>query len=114
MINEFYVLNVYKGDRNYFNADGTVNPKGGPSDGMIRTEDDMKWLQAMTDAGYKFYPKQGIGKSNIWYGDIIYATWMETAFMVTTMTRISRAILKHRSITLASRQICHGKALTSL
>ena len=22
---------------------------------------------------YKFYPKQGIGKSNIWYGDIIYA-----------------------------------------
>ena len=73
MINEFYVLNVYKGNRNYFNADGTVNPKGGPSDGMIRTEDDMKWLQAMTDAGYKFYPKQGIGKSNIWYGDIIYA-----------------------------------------
>ena len=41
MINEFYVLNVYKGNRNYFNADGTVNPKGGPSDGMIRTEDDM-------------------------------------------------------------------------
>ena len=73
MINEFYVLNVYKGNRNYFNADGTVNPKGGPSDGMIRTEDDMKWLQAMTNAGYKFYPKQGIGKSNIWYGDIIYA-----------------------------------------
>lgn len=62
MINEFYVLNVYKGNRNYFNADGTVNPKGGPSDGMIRTEDDMKWLQAMTDAGYKFYPKQGIGQ----------------------------------------------------
>ena len=29
-------------------------------------------------------------------------TWMEMAFMVTTMTRISRVILKHRSITLAS------------
>lgn len=56
-------MNVYKGDRNYFNADGTVNPK----EGLLTNdpyEDDMKWLQA-ADAGYKFYPKQGIGKSNI-------------------------------------------------
>lgn len=73
LINEFYMLNLYKGNRNYFNADGTVNPQGGPSDGMIRTEDDMKWLRAMSDAGYKFYPKQGISKDKIWYGDIIYA-----------------------------------------
>nr|WP_239060683.1 TonB-dependent receptor [Bacteroides sp. 519] len=73
MINEFYVLNIYKGNRSYFNVDGTVNPQGGPKDGMIRTEDDMKWLQAMSDAGYKFYPKQGIGKGKIWYGDIIFA-----------------------------------------
>lgn len=73
MINEFYVLNVYKGNRNYFYADGTVNPQGGPSDGMIRTDEDMQWLQAMTSAGYKFYPKQGIGKDKIWYGDIIFA-----------------------------------------
>jgi TonB-linked SusC/RagA family outer membrane protein len=73
MINEFYVLNVYKGNRSYFNADGAVNPQGGPSDGMIRTEDDMEWLQAMSAAGYKFYPRQGIGKGQIWYGDIIYA-----------------------------------------
>lgn len=73
MINEFYVLNLYSGNGNYFNAEGKVNPNGGPSDGMIRTEEDMKWLKAMSDAGYKFYPKQGIGKSKIWYGDIIYA-----------------------------------------
>lgn len=73
MINEFYVLNLYKGNRRYFHADGTVNIEGGPADGMIRTENDMQWLQAMTDAGYKFYPKQGIGKGQIWYGDIIYA-----------------------------------------
>lgn len=89
MINEFYVLNVYKGNRNYFNADGTVNPKGGPSDGMIRTEDDMKWLQAMTNAGYKFYPKQE--SARVISGMVIsfMQTWMEMAFMVTTMTRIS-------------------------
>lgn len=73
LINEFYMLNVYKGNRSYFNADGSVNPQGGPSDGIIRTEDDMKWLRAMSDAGYKFYPKQGISKDKIWYGDIIYA-----------------------------------------
>lgn len=73
MINEFYVLNLYKGTSNYFNADGAVNPQGGPSDGMIRTEKDMEWLKAMVAAGHKFYPKQGVGKSKIWYGDIIYA-----------------------------------------
>ena len=28
-----------------FNADGTVNINGGPRDGMIRTVDDMKWLE---------------------------------------------------------------------
>lgn len=72
MINEFYVLNVYKGNGQYFNADGTINPNGGPKDGMIRTEQDMQWLREMTDAGYKFYPNQGIGKDKIWYGDIIY------------------------------------------
>ena len=71
-INEFYMLNVYKGNGAYFNKDGTVNPNGGPKDGMIRTEDDMKWLKEMMVAGYKFYPSQGIGKSQIYYGDYIY------------------------------------------
>lgn len=42
---------------------------------MIRTEADMKWLQAMFDAGYKFYPNQAIGKDKIWYGDMIYADY---------------------------------------
>lgn len=73
MINEFYMLDIYKGSGNYFNADGTVNPKGGPKDGMIRTEEDMKWLKSMMDEGYKFYPSQGVGKSKIYYGDYIYA-----------------------------------------
>lgn len=73
MMNEFYMIDLYKGNGSHFNSDGSVNPTGGPKDGMIRTEDDMKWLQAMFDAGYQFYPKQGVGKDKIWYGDIIYA-----------------------------------------
>ncbi len=73
MMNEYYMLNLYHGNGSHFNADGTVNIHGGPKDGMIRTEEDMKWLQAMVDAGYQFYPTQGIGKDKIWYGDIIYA-----------------------------------------
>lgn len=73
MMNEFYLLNVYKGTGNAFNADGSVNPNGGPKDGMIRTEQDMEWLKAMMAAGHQFYPAQGIGKDKIWYGDIIYA-----------------------------------------
>ena len=32
-------------------------------------------LQAMFDAGYKFYPNQAIGKDKIWYGDMIYADY---------------------------------------
>ena len=73
MINEYYMLQPYQGDQNYFNQDGSVNPDGGPKDGMIRTEDDMKWLNAMSNAGYSFYPNQRIGKDGIWYGDYIYA-----------------------------------------
>jgi len=73
MINEHYMLQPYKGNQSYFNSDGSVNPDGGPKGGMIRTEDDMKWLNAMVGAGYKFYPNQTVGKAGIWYGDYIYA-----------------------------------------
>lgn len=72
-INEYYLLTPYKGDQSYFNPDGSVNINGGPKGGMIRTEEDMKWLTAMKDAGYTFMPDQGISKSQIWYGDLIYA-----------------------------------------
>ena len=72
-INEYYMLNLYKGNGSHFNADGSVNLNGGPKDGMIRTEQDMAWLKAMVAAGYEFYPAKGIGKSEIWYGDVIYA-----------------------------------------
>ncbi len=72
-INEYFLLSRYNGNASYTNSDGTVNIQGGPRDGMIRTPDDMKWLESMTAAGYKFMPNQGIGKNKIWYGDLIYA-----------------------------------------
>lgn len=72
MINEFFLLNTYSGDGSYFFNDGSVNPIGGPQDGMIRTESDMQWLQAMMDAGNEFLPNRTIGKKTIWYGDYIY------------------------------------------
>lgn len=40
-MNEYYMMNPYKGNGSYFNSDGTVNINGGPKDGMIRTEADM-------------------------------------------------------------------------
>ena len=73
MINEWYLPNVYKGSGSYFHSDGKVNINGGPRDGMIRTPDDMKWVQAMVDAGYQFQPNNNIGKQGLWYGEYIYA-----------------------------------------
>ncbi|MDY6378430.1 MAG: TonB-dependent receptor [Bacteroidales bacterium] len=71
-IAELRVLEVYKGNGKYFMADGSVNPNGGPKDGMIRTEEDMNWLRAMVSAGYSFLPNKTIAKNGIWYGDFIY------------------------------------------
>ncbi|WP_343523999.1 TonB-dependent receptor [Pedobacter sp.] len=70
--NEYYMQTVYKGDGNYF-TDGKVNINGGPKDGMIRTPADMDWLNAMIAAGYSFQPAGGVGKTKIYYGDLIYA-----------------------------------------
>ncbi|MBI9061736.1 MAG: TonB-dependent receptor [Marinilabiliaceae bacterium] len=73
MINEYRLLSVYNGNGSYFQTDGTVNPNGGPQDGMIRTEADMQWMEAMVAAGNTFYPNQHIRPNGIWYGDYIYA-----------------------------------------
>ncbi len=70
IISEWYLPNVYKGTGKGFSADG-IN--GGPVDGMIRTETDMAWLQAMKEAGYSFQPTNNVAKSNLWYGEYIYA-----------------------------------------
>ncbi len=73
IINEWYLVPVYSGDGSHFFGDGSVNPDGGPRDGMIRTEEDMAWLRAMVDAGAEFLPNQKVSKDKIWYGDYIYA-----------------------------------------
>lgn len=75
-IKENRVIKMYKGDGSYYNADGSVNVNGGPSDGMIRTEKDLEWIQAMLAAGNTF---QGVNASQVgtqaglYYGDLIYA-----------------------------------------
>lgn len=73
MMNEYYMKSPYRGDQTYFNGDGSVNKKGGPKDGIIRTEKDMEWVKAMIANGNEFWPNKTIGKNKIWYGDMIYA-----------------------------------------
>lgn len=72
-IKEFYINEVYKGSGKYFNADGTVDPNGGPKDGMIRTEKDAEWVKAMMANGAQFKPGNKFSKNSIYYGDYIYA-----------------------------------------
>lgn len=72
-IDAFHIQTLYSGNGSGTNTDGTVNINGGPKDGMIRTTQDMAWLEAMTAAGYSFQPGGGIGKAKIYYGDLIYA-----------------------------------------
>lgn len=78
IINEFYVKSVYKGSGKYYKSDGSLDINGGPRDGMIRTEADMKWLKEMKSSGYYFAPRMNSAtavpsKTTIWYGDYIYA-----------------------------------------
>ncbi|SES70875.1 TonB-dependent receptor [Prevotella sp. kh1p2] len=73
MMNEFYLYKTYSGNGSYFNQDGSVNINGGPKDGMIRTDKDMDWLNAMIAAGHDFFPNHSVGKDRIWYGDYIFA-----------------------------------------
>lgn len=74
ILGEVYLVPVYQGTGEYFFPDGSVNPDGGPKDGMIRTPEDMKWLEAMFAAGNRFGPKNmDIGKNGIWYGDYLLA-----------------------------------------
>ena len=72
-INEYYLLDTYHGDGSHTNLDGTPNINGGPTDGMIRTPEDLTWVQAMIAKGYKFQPVGTIGKGQLYYGDLIYA-----------------------------------------
>lgn len=74
MLGEYYLRRPYSGSGTYTNADGSVNPTGGPKDGMIRTKADLDWARAMVAAGYSFNNKNiGTGSGQIWYGEILMA-----------------------------------------
>ena len=73
MMNEFYVYPIYNGTGTYYDANGLVDPNGGPRDGMIRTPEDLKWVQDMIAAGYSFEPQHAVTQNAIWYGEYIYA-----------------------------------------
>lgn len=73
LFHEYYVRNRYSGNGSYYNSDGSVNPNGGPTGGMIRTEADYKWVQDMQSAGYSFAPVNTLGKGQLYYGDFLYA-----------------------------------------
>lgn len=70
---EYFLKTTYHGNGTYFNQDGKVDIKGGPKDGMIRTEKDMEWAKAMIAEGYTFMPNNQVAKDKLYYGDYIYA-----------------------------------------
>lgn len=84
-IDEYYLNVPYKGSGTYYTADGKVDPKGGPTNGMIRTKADLEWVKSMIAAGYDFAgskvgtPKNTNGTitggsgAELWYGDQIMA-----------------------------------------
>jgi TonB-linked SusC/RagA family outer membrane protein len=76
--NEWYLHRPYSGTGTYFLSDGSVDPNGGPHDGMIRTKADLDWIKAMWEAGYRFNGSNANnispnGAGNIWYGTLIMA-----------------------------------------
>lgn len=74
-INEHYIRQTYRGSGTYYNADGSVDPNGGPKDGMVRTKGDLEWAKAMLAAGYQFNSGTtvGSGTNQIWYGELLMA-----------------------------------------
>lgn len=72
-LGETYMLTLYEGSGLYYAPGGGVDINGGPKDGMIRTQADMEWVNAMLDAGYSFKTVKRTAKDQLWYGDLIYA-----------------------------------------
>lgn len=74
-LGEHYLRSLYKGNGKGYSGSGQVDVNAGPKDGMIRTENDYQWVQAMLDAGYMFSGKTSLGKNQLWYGDFLYADY---------------------------------------
>ncbi|SFH03877.1 SusC/RagA family TonB-linked outer membrane protein [Pedobacter insulae] len=76
-IGEWFLRKPYQGNGTYINGDGSINPNGGPKDGMIRSKADLDWVRSMIAAGYKFGNGAGntvgAGAANIWYGQMVMA-----------------------------------------
>lgn len=73
VLGDQYMLQRYTGSGAGYSGSGDVDVNSGPKDGMIRTEADMAWVQAMMAAGYKFQGGSTTGKDILYYGDFIYA-----------------------------------------
>lgn len=73
LLGDQYMLHLYNGSGKGYSGSGDVDVNAGPVDGMIRTESDMAWVQAMMAAGYKFQGGKTTGKDILYYGDFIYA-----------------------------------------
>lgn len=71
-LGEHYLRSLYRGTGQGYTG-GEVDPNAGPVDGMIRTETDAAWVQAMLDAGYMFNGNTSFKKDQLWYGDLLYA-----------------------------------------
>jgi len=70
---EYFIRKPYKGTGAYTNPDGTVDPNGGPKDGMIRTKKDLHWVREMIAAKYSFNNNTvGYGAGNLWYGTMLF------------------------------------------
>jgi hypothetical protein len=72
MLGETSYRRMYRGTGKGFDGD-YLDLNAGPVDGMIRTEADLQWVQAMLDAGYTFDGKNRISRDQLWYGDFLYA-----------------------------------------
>ncbi len=71
-IGEHYMHTRYRGSGKGYTG-GAVDINAGPSDGMIRTQQDLDWVQAMIDSGYSFNGVKTLVPDQLWYGDFIYA-----------------------------------------
>lgn len=73
ILGDQYIYKLYSGTGKGYSGEGDVDINAGPKDGMIRTETDMNWVQAMIAAGYKFAGGTKIEPNTLYYGDFIYA-----------------------------------------
>ena len=70
---EYFIRRPYAGTGTYYNSDGSVDPNGGPTDGMIRTRADLDWVRDMIAAKYSFNNLTvGTGAGNLWYGTLLF------------------------------------------